>query len=791
MATTNSFKTYERDVRYQTSQAAFVSGMYYTSTPVPEGAAKLLINYDVSIDGLSLKPRKGLQTTRAAYNLDSTILNTCKPEIITSKACYQADKEFVQVIVKIAIPRSDEYRIAVYTIDNTASEQFTTNYKEAHYYKYNGAMTNISPIGVFSKSTSDYSIHGTACVNRNHHVGCFVNDQYFFFDKTSGKLVYTLFNPELEQYEMYLQEPQETPYSKAQQLGFNMLLENPYTYTDTFTATTGTATITFNSINAFDDAACTTPAQTELIENQLYYYRVSYSGGGTLQLVFDWATPDNMVWQELGTQSITINENQTPKIVIPFRAPADKAILRCTANRVVDAALEPVDIIWFSFEYKQNYTRGFKDITNFSLDTGTAMTYWQNRLVIAGVSEDKSYLFTSSPELFEYFPFPNNADYLEEPIIAVEAFLDDLLVFTKSKLYLYTLDPTTGLTRKCIQNNLNIKEEEVNLIKIVKNMAYFKSGDYYYMVVPKLNSTTGDLTIAPVSRYMKEFFDNFHSAVQNILKEQYAIVQTLPLYGVYNYLDYEAVHNVYMFRVKDGLYINLDLLYNTVKRTWSVYTYESVAPLQVYKQDATQPGRRLCISYLETTAQTDTAEVFKTYNSVIQLVDWTDSRVDKHLNNIVLANTVALESAQYNNKQFIDTGAIDINSNYKKRFREIQFRIRNDSGRTLNFNTTFFIDGESKTPAYHYTPVIDAATGTLTLDKVLTSAVPVDTTLPNTTKLGAWCLSESVFPERDIVKIRVPVSGKGYNGQVKISCNSLTDYTLLDMTSVYRQLYSR
>lgn len=790
MANTGNFKTYERDVRYQTTQAAFVAGMYYTNTPIPEGTAKVLVNYDVSIDGASLKPRKGMQTVRIAQTQQNKFDNiVTKPEIVTSKACYQGDKEFIQAVVKISVPQSDDYRIAVYTIDASDTAAYNTNCKESHYYKKAGVLTNSQPIGVFNKATLDYTIHDTECVNKTQHVGCFINDQYFFFDKSSNRIIYTQFDKESEQYDMHLLEPQETPYSKAQQLGFNMLLDNPYTYTDTNIGTGNT--ITFNSINAFDDIACSTPAQDELIQNQLYYYRVSYSGNGTLTLKFDWTTPDSMVWQELATQTITISDTNIPKIVVPFRAPADKALLRCTASRTVDGGTEPVDVIWFSFEYKQSYTKGFKDITKYTLSTGTTMTYWQNRLVIAGVSEDKSYLFTSSPELFEYFPFPNNADYLEEPIIAVEAFLDNLLVFTKSRLYLYTLDPVTGLTRKCIQNNLNIKEEEAHLIKIVKNMAYFKSGNYYYMVVPKLNSTTGDLTIAPVYRYVKEFFDDFSTAVSTVLKEQYGIIDKLPLHSVHNYLDYESVHNVYMYRVKEGLYINVDLLYNTVKRTWSLYTYESAGIVQVYRQDATKPGSMLCLSHLATNKTTSTGVPFKSYDSIVQLIEWTEDREDKHLANVVTQDTLSPVSAVYNNNQFIDTGAIDISSNYKKRFREIQFRIRNDSKQDLNFSTTFFIDGMSRTPEYQYVPIIDDVSGTLTLDKVLVSAVPTDTTITGTTKLGAWRLSKAMFPSAEVIKIRIPVSGKGYNGQVKVNCNSQKNYTLLDITSVYRQLYSR
>ena len=790
MANTGTFKTYERDVRYQTTQAAFVAGMYYANTPLPEGTAKVLVNYDISIDGVSLKPRKGLQTIRTAKSQQDLLEDVvAQPEIITSKTCYQADKELIQIIVKIAIPKSTNYRIAVYTIDNTDKNATELLCKEAHYYKKDNQQTTKYPTGVFSKASVDYTIHNTPCVNKTKHIGCFINDQYFFFDSVSKRLIYTQFNETELKYEMHQLQPQDTPYSKAQQLGFNMLLDTPYTYNDTRLGTTNT--ITFNSINAFDDEECTVPAQSELIKNQLYYYRISYVGNGALSLKFDWTTPDTMSWQELKTENIKIDSDKPPKIVLPFRAPADKALIRCTASRTVDNVPEPVDVIWFSFEYKENYTKAIKDITNFTLSTGTSMTYWQNRLVITGVSEDKSYLFTSSPELFEYFPFPNNADYLEEPIIAVKAFLDNLLVFTKSQLYLYTLDPMLGMTRKCIQNNLNIKEEETHLIKIVKNMAYFKSGDYYYMVVPKLNSATGDLTIAPVYRYMKEFFDNFDSAVSYILKEQYNIAFNLPLHHVYNYLDYESVHNVYMYRVKEGLYINVDLLYNTVKRTWSIYTYESVNTLQVYQQDATKPGQLLCLSNTVTNKTTSTGESIKAYDNVVQLIEWTVDRKDRHIDAVVTVDNAELKDALYNNNQFIDTGAIDISSNYKKRFREVQFRIQNDSKEDLNFATTFFIDGTSHTPEYAYVPLIDNTTGTLTLDKVLTSAVPTDTTIQGTAKLGVWRLSRDMFPGPTLVKVRIPVSGKGYNSQIKINCNSQKDYTLLDMTNVYRQLYSR
>ena len=792
MANTSNFKTYTRGTRYQTTQSMFVSGMYYANTPIPEGSAKVLVNYDVTLDGNALKPRRGLRTKRVAVPESEDSLELLKPEIVTSKICFQNDKEFVQTIVKTPVPERNAFYISVYTTEHTTLPTDVVEsikYKASHTYKKDNKDTNERPVGVFNNLDTNYVMHGITCHNKEQHIGCFVNDQYFFFNQLKNRLVYTQFNPDLEQYEMHELEPQNTALAQAQQMGFNMLLDNPYTYEDVLVEGADADTISFSSINAFEDDACTIPAQQELIKNQTYYYRVSYSGKGALILKFDWTPANNVSWQTLDEMTINITkvEDKLPKIVIPFRAPVDKAIIRCTAYR----GEEPVDIIWFSFEYQAAITKAVKDITKFTLATGTTMTYWQNRLVVAGTQEDKAYLFMSAPELFEYFPFPNNADYLDEPIISIHALLDNLLVFTKSKLYLYTLDPQAGLTRKCIQTNLNIKEEEAHLIKIVKNMAYFKSGDYYYMVVPKLNSATGDLTIAPVSRYIKEFLDNFEHITYDILQEVYEITDKPLLYYVHNYLDYESVHNVYMFKIKEGLYINFDLLYNTVKRIWSIYLYESPAPITVYKHDATRAGSMLTLTFSDIAVSTNSGAKYTGYSPRIQFIEWDvgcqDALIPQVVDNTVIEPTVS----KFNNNQYIDTGAIDINSNYKKRFREIQFRVLNDSGEDLNFATTFFIDGVTRTPEFTYTPIIDVATGTLTLNKELISAAPVTTVIKGRTRLGQWQLSKDSFPGSDVIKIRVPVSGKGYNSQIKINCDKQCDYTLLDISNVYRQLYSR
>lgn len=777
MAQTGNFKSYERGTRYQTTQAMFTGGMYYSDAPIPEGAAKVLVNYDVGSDGISLKPRKGLQHTKATYATNPAFYYPEKLILLADKVCYNDDVEYTQVIYGIPVA------------DDLCAIEVWTYKTDALVLRYRSTVVKVN--GVDIKPTVKLNTVEQA-------VGCFIGDQYFFFDVNEKTLFYTEVTKTSsgEPYYVLRQlKPQATTLAQTQQMGFNMLSPNPYDYTDTFVD--GESTMSLLSINAFDDRDCKKPAQQELILNQLYYYRVSYTGGGSVKLVFDWTATDTMEWQTLSEQSITYStEDVNPKIVIPFRSSVPKAILRCTAYAITSDTSTtgtPLDVIWFSFDYQEKYTKPVNDLVGtYTLATAKCMTYWQNRLVVAGVKEDPSYLFMSAPELFEYFPFPHNADYLDEPIIAVHPLLDNLLVFTKSKLYLYTLDPTNGLTRKCIQTNLDIAEADVHLIKIVKNMAYFKSGLYYYMVVPKLNSTTGELTIAPVSRNIKQLFDAGTDALLGILKDVYPTLPEVVYSGCYNYLDYESIHNVYMYKIEENLYINCDLLYNTVKRTWTIYTYESCGRTIPYKADATKPGVLLHTSYVTRRLTTETNIVYTAYTPLLCAVSWNPNSCEdnKHQYMIEYGSRIQVFSAQYNNNQYIDTGAVDIESNYKKRFREIQFRVLNNSKESLDFGTEFFIDGSATSPKYDYEPIIDESSGTLTLTKVPIGGVG-NTHIQGNTKLGAWNLSKDAFPGADVIKIRVPVSGKGYNSQIKINCNSCQDYTLLDITNVYRLLYSR
>lgn len=429
----------------------------------------------------------------------------------------------------------------------------------------------------------------------------------------------------------------------------------------------------------------------------------------------------------------------------------------------------------------------YKDTNNttakkYNIHEATGMCYWRNRLVLWGTAEDPTLLFCSEVNNPGYFPYPNNTDVFGEPIIHAVPLLDKLLVFTTNSLYSLTLS-SDGMswTKALIQANLTIKPWDTHLIRPVKNMVFFKSGNYYYMVVPKAASLTGELTIAPVSKPITGYLDKFKTNVAIILERLYNYTEDFELAHYYNYLDYEDIHNVYSFKI-GVLYFNVVLLYNIVTRHWRVYCYESNSIYKPYKQDATAKGELLGVVPIAN--KLGFAKVVYNPNAS------TDTYVD--------ASGRTQETNTFKSYQMLDTGYREISSDYKKRFRELQIRINNKSQSDLYFYTDFVVDGDMRLDHVEYETIhnIDPSNpdyGTITVQRKFVNSeyVPGSTTLNEEGHTNGWKMDMSVFPDVTLWKVRIPVSGKGYNPRMLIVSLNQKPYEIMSTAYVYRTLYSR
>ena len=242
------------------------------------------------------------------------------------------------------------------------------------------------------------------------------------------------------------------------------------------------------------------------------------------------------------------------------------------------AATDPDQVLTIGLNFNKGSYGSTANITpkNYSLHTCIGMTYWHNQLVVYGPKEDRTMLFVSEVNDPGYFPFPAKADHFDEPIIHAMPLLDNLLVFTTTALHILTLN-ADGLSwgKQTLQKNLDIKEWDLHLIRTVKNMVFFKSGNFYYMVVPS-SKGDGSLTIAPITKYMEGFFNEFLIGVEQTVVQTYTNPEDLQLVHYYNFLDFEDMHNVYVFQTESGRFINLAALYNIVNRSWRLYPFSDI-----------------------------------------------------------------------------------------------------------------------------------------------------------------------------------------------------------------------
>jgi hypothetical protein len=476
------------------------------------------------------------------------------------------------------------------------------------------------------------------------HTGTFAyNNTYYYFDDSG--LCHTKFDTDHYIHEAIV--PKELTPKEAVMWGYNMLKTNPYNFSNTMLTFEGPIQLLGVLPYDADNNLVMTPQV-----NQTLHFECFYKGreARVYTVVWEWKEPGASNWTQIKTEDITIAADK--KFLCEFSAPNNAIMLKLTATNKADDIDTQVLTIGFDFGKGVQGNGANAQQKIYDLRQATSMTYWKNRLVAAY----KNLLFVGEVNDPSYFPYPNNLEPFQEDIIHVLGYLDNLLVFTSSQLHVITLG-TDGLTWyvRTIQSNLNIQPCDVPLIRVVKIMVFFKSGNYYYMVVPKASSTTGELTIAPVSRPIENLFDHFKEVIADILKKVYDYTDDFTLVHCHNFLDFEDVHNIYTFQTSKDVFVNIAVLYNTIDRSWRFYLYESKHILKSFKQDATMKGMFMGL-------------VPMGGRPGIQLL---------RFNNINCVDDYyypeqAAHELFFKNYQMLDTGYRDIFTNIKKRFREFQ-----------------------------------------------------------------------------------------------------------------------
>lgn len=767
-----AYKHYQRRPRAVYPEENYGKGMMWTNSPLPDGYCKHLLNLDLKDNGEYLSPRPAFKAIEFYSYADApTEAYTDTQFLSASKDCIEENDStlYKQIIV------GDAHSKSLFALTGT----------DAALAAIPALPLPVKTLKIKKLTTSakmqiptSPQIHGLTVASASkivRHIGTFgFNNSYYFFDNTGLKQ--TKLNTETHQYEAEAITPRTLTPAEAVMWGYNMLCSKPYTFSNDIKDTA--TPIQLLGLLPYDSSGnlVLAPKVNQVVQFECFFIGQKTK---TYNVKWEWREAGTNDWITIKSGEITLADNT--QLVCDFAVPAKEIIVRVTAeNTELSTDLQ---VIACGFDFTPKALTANAESKTYDLKSATAMAFWKQRLVVA----IDNLLFVGEVNDPSYFPYPNNVEVFTEPIIHVIPLLDQLVVFTTSKLHIITLNQD-GLTWtvKFIQGNLEIKEHDIHLMLTVKNMLFFKSGNYYYMIVPKAGSLTGELTIAPISKPIEYLLDHFEESIKDILFKLYEYEGDLTLIHYYNYLDFEDVHNVYTFTLAGdnyaGRYLNVCLLYNTVSRTWRMYLYESQHIITPYKPDATKKGTFMglvpyndypCVQFLK----------FGITNGLDSYVGPDGALVEPILKNY----------------QALDTGYRDLLSDFKKRFREAQLKINNTAKETLHFQTEFYIDGDTRRSMFRYEPIqeVDPTNpdfGVLTLERI-----PLDTVIvPGTTMLAEdssqvnrWMLDYSRFPDVSVWKVRVPFSGKGYSPRMLFVSFNFESYEILNHIWVFRELYAR
>ena len=254
-------------------------------------------------------------------------------------------------------------------------------------------------------------------------------------------------------------------------------------------------------------------------------------GSNKVLVVWDWRAMSGSDWnviQRLKASLFYATPSGRRLLSILFEVnnwspPTKNVIVRCSIYEIDPQTELPSETVTHSMSLGLQFSgdvgsASSTDAVNYNLFSASGMSAFQGRPCLWGVEEDSSLLFLSDYEDPTYFPYPNNCLSFDGPIVHCCEYLDSLLVFTTDKIFQCKFSDGVWTT-SVIQSNLSISFLDKHLIQVIRNMVYFKSGNYYFMLVPKAQTLTGELTLAPITNPITSFFDNFLVIVTHVVEQ--------------------------------------------------------------------------------------------------------------------------------------------------------------------------------------------------------------------------------------------------------------------------------
>lgn len=758
--------------------------MHYTDRPLPPGFQRILVNYDIKQRGEIMKPRGGYQTLHEI-------------ELATS-----AKRHYIHHVGMMYIqdtPNDDAFLRRYMVIGPKHTDNSGILFSEAQIVIENPEDETLI------QSTLDPGYAGTDVLQFKHHanwkkmhdtdvldpipVGIVSHTDGNTYVLTATGIVRlavewtgTAFRHTLEPV-----APKELTPTEAVNYGYNMLSATPYTFGNSVGPS-----LALHGVLPYSKSGSTLKTNAKVGEHIKFV------------LVYDYPTGSPQYKVQWEIQDTTVKDNPTilqkvedsavytggDEIAIVTQPTFKNFSIICKVYDSVDTA-EPLKVmVLASYYLTSDSNERSRNLApkNFDLVKAKDMCTWQNQLVMWGVDGARTTLFISDVNNPAYFPYPQGAVPYDEEIIKALPYLgNQLLVFTSTRLHLLERTPEGVLITRGIQENLDMRTYDAETVRIIKNMVYFKSDNYYYMIVPNNKVGGGELQLAPISENITLLLDNFHSIATRLIDEVYNLSFTLNapqtditllLKYYYNYLDNSKVHNVYKYEVNlenaDNIFVELHIIYDTMQRNWSMYMLET-------NDNIITPYQRVV---------TEGAIYANVYNNAGKVYAQLIKANPHSAKDTFKLDELAERKAK--NYQVLDTGKRDISGTAKKRLREVRFELNNLNQVDLPFREVFMIDDDQRKQLFRYETVHDTDPESPNYGLIYVQRTYEDPVYAmGSTALDNWTLDASQFPPQTVMQVRLSVSGKGYYPRFRLFSVDEEMYELLTIGWVYRMMNAR
>lgn len=383
-------------------------------------------------------------------------------------------------------------------------------------------------------------------------------------------------------------EAKQPKISEATAIGFNMLHANPYSFSNTEGIVLQPLGIMPYKVKSAQEILMSANLGEE-IEFECIY---EYEKGAKYYVKWEYLP---LTVGPLREPTVLYESNKPfaagTRVKQIVKANDEKFSLRVTMYPEKDGKKDEATarvVLYPVYEVGNGY---LKDISSHQYDLHNArgIGKYKTMLSLWGVPGADTTLFFSDIDDVSYFPFPNNIVSFNHKVLGTHEYMGGLLVITTDSIYVIEGDQPKDFVVTEIYQGLKFTPEDVESLKVIKNMIFIRSGNNYYSIIP--NTYTGELSdvklhtiSAPIKELTSdwdEFLKFLSTSVYN-LDLEWTRRTKVTQYDFFNYISKDdTIKNVYRFVIHEDqvgadkrlrYQIDVVLNFHTDKGIWTLET---------------------------------------------------------------------------------------------------------------------------------------------------------------------------------------------------------------------------